>query len=93
MNGTVWNGSSDLGTKTTTRSNTFTFNGSDLPGLCGNIPWTPVRSVTDPAYNPLRIITPIGGSSIVQTNLGISAKTEKIDLLFDVRFNCVELYP
>ncbi|KAJ7896863.1 hypothetical protein B0H13DRAFT_1884931 [Mycena leptocephala] len=88
MNGTVWNGSSDLGTKTTTRSNTFTFNGSDLPGLCGNIPWTPVRSVTDPTYNPLRIITPIGGSSIanglvstfemVNTQTGFSAGVQKI---------------
>ncbi|KAJ7652914.1 hypothetical protein B0H17DRAFT_1147254 [Mycena rosella] len=88
MNGTIWSGITTLST-TTARSNTFNVNTStSYP--CNTPPWTPVRSVTDPGYSPLRITDPVGGDVEYQTNLNdgqlssLSVEFTVVDAFFDI---------
>ncbi|KAJ6561305.1 hypothetical protein B0H10DRAFT_2366107 [Mycena sp. CBHHK59/15] len=85
INGTIWTGATQIGT-TTALSNTINFTGIALDP-CHPVTWTPVRSVTDPGYTPLRITSPVGGSLIVPTETvtaGVVVGTlTKVDLTFD----------
>ncbi|KAJ7455857.1 hypothetical protein FB451DRAFT_1407682 [Mycena latifolia] len=84
MNGTIWTGATQIGT-TTALSNTINFTGIALPDPCHPITWTPVRSLTDPGYTPLRITDPVGGSLIVpsETDGSIIGTLTKVDVTFD----------
>ncbi|KAF7358562.1 hypothetical protein MSAN_01194400 [Mycena sanguinolenta] len=62
MNATIFNGASQLG-GTTALSNTFAITGPQCA-----LSWTPVSSITDPGYTPLRIESP-SGSIISQQDL------------------------
>ncbi|KAF7373056.1 hypothetical protein MSAN_00513100 [Mycena sanguinolenta] len=62
MNATIFNGATRL-ENTTALSNTFAITGSHCP-----LVWTPVSSVTDPGYTPLRFDAP-SGTIISQQNL------------------------
>ncbi|KAJ7843959.1 hypothetical protein B0H13DRAFT_2364513 [Mycena leptocephala] len=83
MNGTIWNGATQIGT-TTALSNTINFTGITLDP-CHPITWAPVRSLTDPGYTPLRITSPVGGSLIVPTEAdgAIIGTLTKVDVTFD----------
>ncbi|KAJ6601900.1 hypothetical protein DFH09DRAFT_1302084 [Mycena vulgaris] len=85
MNGTIWNGATQIGS-TTVRSNTFNYTGPLFPlDPChNNLTWTPVRSLSDPGYNPLRVTDPEGGDLVVpDSGLGIVGTMSKIDRTFD----------
>ncbi|KAJ6536040.1 hypothetical protein B0H19DRAFT_1079574 [Mycena capillaripes] len=88
MNGTIWNGSTQLSTKPTTRSDTFVYTLPDDPlqTVCQTTTWTPVRSVTDPGYSPLRVTSPVGGTLVVPGKDGqnIVGEIVKVDVTFDI---------
>ncbi|KAJ7127965.1 hypothetical protein C8R44DRAFT_101299 [Mycena epipterygia] len=75
MNGTVFDtlsaGPGQPGTpvsNTTFRSKTFTLS-SGAPFACTTPTWTPVVSLADPGYSPLRLGQPNGGDTFFLTNL------------------------
>ncbi|KAJ6601892.1 hypothetical protein DFH09DRAFT_1069440 [Mycena vulgaris] len=85
MNGTIWNGATQIGA-TTVRSNTFNYTGPLFPlDPChNNLTWTPVCSLSDPGYNPLRVTDPEGRDVVVpDSGLGIVRTMSKIDRTFD----------
>jgi hypothetical protein len=97
MNGTIWNGNTQLST-VTARSNTFNFTASsEDQDPCHPLTWTPLRSLADPGYSPLRITSPPGGTVYSQADLGdsrsrifgtITGSITAIDTSFDVRSWC-----
>ncbi|KAJ7249674.1 hypothetical protein C8J57DRAFT_1356395 [Mycena rebaudengoi] len=69
MTGTIYNGNTALsGTNTvTTLSNTFSIRDSGVPCSAGT--FTPIKGLTDPAYQPVRITSPVGGEVISQPSI------------------------
>ncbi|KAJ6589514.1 hypothetical protein B0H19DRAFT_1367830 [Mycena capillaripes] len=88
MNGTIYNGNTVLsGTSTlSTLSNTFSIPDSGV--LCSAGTFTPITSINDPAYHPVRITTPVGAEVITQTSItGPFASLEIIVKAVDVTFH------
>ncbi|KAJ7200358.1 hypothetical protein GGX14DRAFT_400709 [Mycena pura] len=82
VNGSVFFVSSDFSTgetnttflsNTTLRSKTFILS-SGKPFACTTPTWTPVASVADPNYYPLRLATPNGGDMFWLSNLSAVGK-------------------
>ncbi|KAJ7112504.1 hypothetical protein C8R44DRAFT_797437 [Mycena epipterygia] len=87
MNGTIYSGATRLSSTTATSTTAFNFTGP--PNSTCNTPvWTPVRSLTDPNYSPLRLATPAGGDMFTQADLenfpqSIPGTLATVDALFD----------
>ncbi|KAJ6544460.1 hypothetical protein B0H19DRAFT_1267720 [Mycena capillaripes] len=87
MNGTIYNGATSLSRKISTLSNSFTL--TTILHNCGTS--TPVRSLTDPAYSPLRLTVGSGNGLVAQADLsgptgGISINVARVDARFDSGF-------
>ncbi|KAF7378413.1 BTB domain-containing protein [Mycena sanguinolenta] len=69
LTGTIYNGDSVLSgnSSASALSNTFSIPDSGVPCSAGT--FTPVTSVTDSAYSPVRITAPVGGGVLVQSSL------------------------
>ncbi|KAF7325172.1 hypothetical protein MKEN_00561100 [Mycena kentingensis (nom. inval.)] len=85
MNGTIFNGDTQLGS-TSALSNSFSFSGSSK--VCGAGTFTPITGLAgvDPNYRPVRFSQPIGGDVIVQSALigpsaGLILEVDRIDAL------------
>jgi len=88
MNGTIFNGNTKLST-TSANSNSFSLDASDDPCAAGT--FTPVSSLTDPAYRPLRFTPQLGGDVSVLTqaeitgpSASISFTLDRVDVLFEM---------
>ncbi|KAJ7902201.1 hypothetical protein B0H13DRAFT_2027112 [Mycena leptocephala] len=69
LTGTIYNGDTILAgnSSASALSNTFSIPDSGVPCSAGT--FTPVTSVTDPAYSPVRITAPVGGNVLVQSSI------------------------
>ncbi|KAJ7831994.1 hypothetical protein B0H13DRAFT_2112828 [Mycena leptocephala] len=94
MSGTIFNGRTSLSSTTSALSNTFTVTTSSLPCAVGT--WTPVRSLTDPTYSPVRLTvvtfdgelfsapkTVFTHADISGPKAGISFSLDRVNFLFD----------
>ncbi|KAJ7441007.1 hypothetical protein B0H11DRAFT_2252311 [Mycena galericulata] len=88
LNGTIYNGNTVLsGTNTvSTLSNTFSI--PDSGALCSVGTFTPVKSPSDPAYQPARITSPVGAQVIAQPSItgpdaSLVIHVDAVDVLFD----------
>ncbi|KAJ6529230.1 hypothetical protein B0H19DRAFT_1242823 [Mycena capillaripes] len=90
MNGTIFNGDTSLSSTVSVLSNTATITESSLPCVAGT--WTHVRSLTDPAYSPLRLTlnpsffstgTVFPQAEVSGPGAAISVDVSYVDLLFD----------
>ncbi|KAJ7465822.1 hypothetical protein B0H11DRAFT_2240092 [Mycena galericulata] len=87
MNGTIYNGNTPL-SSVTTRSSTMNITIGD--GFQCNTPaaFTPVRSLSDADYSPVRVIQPAAGDVVLQTELAgelgsVGGVLTVLDGLFD----------
>ncbi|KAJ7053214.1 hypothetical protein C8F01DRAFT_1089851 [Mycena amicta] len=85
MNGTIDNGNTLVST-TSALSNSFSLPDSGVPCSAGT--FTPITSLTDPSYRPVRFTTPKGGDVIVQSALigpvaFLGLQVDPIDMLFE----------
>ncbi|KAJ6592430.1 hypothetical protein B0H19DRAFT_1055155 [Mycena capillaripes] len=83
MNGTIYSGTTAL-SATTALSNKFNLAASTKNCTAGT--WTPVRSLTDPAYSPLRIVLPMDGDVMTQSSLSGPVGIQDL-LLEDASYN------
>ncbi|KAJ7841292.1 hypothetical protein B0H13DRAFT_2365798 [Mycena leptocephala] len=89
MNGTIYNGNTPL-SNITTRSPTM--NITIIDNFQCNTPaaFTPVRSLSDADYSPVRVIQPVAGDVLLQTQLTngplafVTGLVAAVDDLFDV---------
>ncbi|KAJ7501567.1 hypothetical protein B0H11DRAFT_1992221 [Mycena galericulata] len=88
LNGTIYNGNTVLsGTNTvSTLSNTFSI--PDSGALCSAGTFTPVKSPSDPAYQPARITSPVGAQVVAQPSItgpdaSLVIQVDAVDVLFD----------
>jgi hypothetical protein len=91
MNGTIYNGNTVLsGTNAvSTLSNTFSIPDSGV--LCSAGTFTPVKSTSDPAYQPVRITSPGGAEVITQPSItgpfaSLDIQVNAVDVTFHVSF-------
>ncbi|KAJ7655973.1 hypothetical protein DFH06DRAFT_1199873 [Mycena polygramma] len=94
MNGTIYNGSTPLST-ITTRSRTFNITLGNA-FQCETPAFIPVRNILDPAYSPLRVATPAGGTIFLLDSLGsrlanISSMLYVVDASFNTTSTNAEL--
>ncbi|KAJ6572868.1 hypothetical protein DFH09DRAFT_402464 [Mycena vulgaris] len=87
MNGTIYNGNTVLsGTNTvSTLSNTFSIPDSGV--LCSAGTFAPIKSPSDPAYQPVRITSPVGAQVIAQPSItgpatALVIHVDAVDVLF-----------
>jgi hypothetical protein len=100
VNGTVTSGDSTTPLSTASGSSTAfdIFTGGPSDSTCLENTWTPIRSVEDPNYKPIRVILPTLGSLTGSTQQSVFAQADisgttgiiefqvpKVDQLFDVR--------
>ncbi|KAF8127815.1 hypothetical protein K438DRAFT_1789710 [Mycena galopus ATCC 62051] len=95
MNGTIYNGNTSLNNTTSALSDTFNITPSDLL-LCANGTWTPVSSLTDPAYKPLLLsvsqdggiesppVTVFAQAELSGLDAGIFYDLTNVDVLFEL---------
>ncbi|KAJ6533416.1 hypothetical protein DFH09DRAFT_1284426 [Mycena vulgaris] len=92
VNGTIYNGDTVLSSTSTlsTLSNTFSILDAGVPCSAGT--FTPITSLQDPAYRPVRFTAPIGAQ--VFTLASITGPSASLSITFgnvDVLFNAIEV--
>ncbi|KAJ7722433.1 hypothetical protein DFH07DRAFT_856942 [Mycena maculata] len=88
MNGTIYNGNTPL-SSVTTRSSTMNITIGDEFQCNTPAAFTPVRSLSDAGYSPVRVVLPVAGDVFVQTQLTgvlglVGGTVAVVDGLFDV---------
>ncbi|KAJ7190806.1 hypothetical protein GGX14DRAFT_482414, partial [Mycena pura] len=81
LTGTIYNGDTILAgnSSASALSNTFSIPDSGVPCSAGT--FTPVTSVTDPAYSPVRITAPVGGDVLVQSLLTADLEPTTVEVI------------